>query len=319
MDAHPLDSLLVSVIVCTRDCPASLQRALRSILASTYPAFEVTIVDQSERGPSSWLEEVAARESRVCYLHTRERGLSRAYNLGVQRSPGAIFAFTDDDCTVPPAWLASIVAAFASDAEADLLYGQVLAPPEPHGAGDVTPCLKISRPERLSVRDGFKVFGMGANFAVRRRLFARIGLFDEVLGGGGPLRSSQDYDFAYRAYRRGSTILLRPEVIVTHYGTRTKSQWPATLRAYGIGDGGFYLKHVRCRDFQALALLLQRLVSQSARQFAKRVLWRKESDLTYVRYILVGMWQSLHFSVDRETRLYLYPNRQHARSVTQDA
>ena len=36
--------------------------------------------------------------------------------------------------------------------------------------------------------------------------------FDEVLGGGGPLRSSQDYDLAYRAYQAGGVILLRPEV-----------------------------------------------------------------------------------------------------------
>ncbi len=61
---------------------------------------------------------------------------------------------------------------------------------------------------------------MGADFAARRRLFDRAGYFDEMLGGGGPLWSSQDYDFAYRTYKAGGVILLRPEVYVRHDGRR---------------------------------------------------------------------------------------------------
>ena len=43
---------------------------------------------------------------------------------------------------------------------------------------------------------------------------AKIGGFDEVLGGGGPLKSSQDYDLQYRAYVGGVTTTYRPEVQV---------------------------------------------------------------------------------------------------------
>ena len=89
---------------------------------------------------------------------------------------------------------------------------------------------------------------MGANFAARRRLFTSIGGFDEVLGGGGPLRSSQDYDLAYRTYKSGSSILLRPEVTLRHDGRREIEDWPTLLLNYGTGDGGFYTKHVRCLD-----------------------------------------------------------------------
>ena len=70
---------------------------------------------------------------------------------------------------------------------------------------------------------------MGANFAARRRLFDAIGGFDEILGGGGPLRSSQDYDLAYRTYRAGRVILLRPEVTLRHDGRREAEDWPALL------------------------------------------------------------------------------------------
>ena len=70
-----------------------------------------------------------------------------------------------------------------------------------------------------------------------------------------PLRSSQDFDFALRVYRAGFAVLLDPAVKVDHYGARTKAQWPGTLVAYGIGDGAFYGKHVRCRDPLAAWLL----------------------------------------------------------------
>jgi len=71
------------------------------------------------------------------------------------------------------------VDAFRSEPDGDLLYGQVV----PLNDDDaLTPLLKIDKPEKLSRGTGYRVFGMGANFAARRRLFGAIGGFDQVLG-----------------------------------------------------------------------------------------------------------------------------------------
>jgi GT2 family glycosyltransferase len=145
---------------------------------------------------------------------------------------------------------------------------------------------------------------MGANFAARRRFFASIGGFDEVLGPGAPLPSSQDFDLAYRAYRAGRVIMLRPEVQVIHYGTRAPKDWPARTREYALGDGAFFFKHVRCRDLFALRLLALQLLTHFARDMAYRLRRRGPGDLTYVRFILVGIRQCLRFEVDCRTRLY---------------
>ena len=118
---------------------------------------------------------------------------------------------------------------------------------------------------------------MGANFGARRRLFERIGGFDEILGGGGPLKSSQDFDLQYRAYLAGATVLLRPEVQVDHYGVRTHAQWPATLRAYGFGDGAFYSKHIRCGDLYALSLFVRALRVRARARGAVNGIRRKPS------------------------------------------
>ena len=205
---------------------------------------------------------------------------------------------------MPSDWLRSIVTAFAQDPEGDLLYGQVV-PAYPAGDGTaLTPYLLIPEPVRLSRRDGFRVFGMGANFAARRRLFDAIGGFDEILGGGGPLRSSQDYDLAYRTYRAGRVILLRPEVTLRHDGRREAEDWPALLLNYGIGDGAFYTKHVRCRDPYALLLLTRRLGRTGLSHLVKRAQRRHGAGGSYVRGMFVGIRESFKFGVDRDTRLY---------------
>lgn len=294
----------VSVVICTRNRPDTIEQAVASVLANEYPAFDVTVIDQSTTtATANVLRPRVETDPRLQYRHVKDPGLSRAYNTGIACTRGQVLAFTDDDCVVPRAWLSAIVRAFSEEQDADLLYGQVLPPSDARGGA--TPILYLLDPERLSKREGFRIIGMGANFAARRRLFAAIGGFDEVLGGGGPLCSSQDYDLAYRTYLAGRVILLRPEVQVVHYGMRSFQDWPTTLRAYGIGDGAFYGKHVRCRDLYALRLLAQQLIVTSVRELVHRVRGHNRAEMTYQRSVLIGIRKSLRFNIDRPSRLYV--------------
>jgi GT2 family glycosyltransferase len=144
---------------------------------------------------------------------------------------------------------------------------------------------------------------MGANFAARRVLFDRVGAFDEVLGGGGPLKSSQDFDFLYRVFRCGYSTLLEPDVVVYHYGCRTFSEWPDTVRSYGIGVGGFFTKHVRMGDAHAAYLFL-RCLARAAAHVVKEALILRDPSPLYLRSLLSGVHQSFGFAVDRDLRLY---------------
>jgi GT2 family glycosyltransferase len=276
------------------------------VLANDYPSFDLTVIDQSTTNATRRVvEPLAAADSRLRYVHIDEAGLSRAYNCGIDRTKGELLAFTDDDCIVAPDWLSSVAKAFEAEPDGELLYGQVVAAGESPDDIRKTPALAIQVAERLSKKDGFKVFGMGANFAARRSLFSSIGGFDTVLGGGGALRSSQDFDLAYRAYRGGHVILLRPEVSLRHDGRRETEDWPALLTAYGTGDGAFYTKHIRCRDPYALWLLARQVGETSAKWVAKTLLGRKPMNMYYVRGVLSGIRGSFKFRVDRTTRMYI--------------
>jgi peptidoglycan/LPS O-acetylase OafA/YrhL/glycosyltransferase involved in cell wall biosynthesis len=295
----------ISAVICTRNRPDLIGSAVESVLANTYSDFDLLVVDQSDDRTGAIVRGLQADHSNLRYLHTSKPGLSRAYNIGIRETTGDVLAFTDDDCAAPADWLESIARAFQADEQVDMLYGQVLLPAALAGHSGEVPTLEIAKPEHLNHRNGFRIYGMGANYAVRRSLFARIGGFDEALGGGGPLKSSQDFDFQYRAYLAGATVALCPEVKVDHYGLRTREQWPATQRAYGFGDGAFYFKHVRCGDWFALRLLLERLSRMAVREALIALgIRRRPSQALYLRYCVAGIGQSLRYPVDRSRRLY---------------
>jgi GT2 family glycosyltransferase len=288
--------------------------AVASVLANDHPNFDLTVVDQSTTDSTAKvLEILGGDDQRLTYVSMKGTGASRARNLGIKCTSAPIIAFTDDDCIVPEDWLRRIEDAFDSELTSALLYGQVIAKltdradnsaaPDHHVLP--TPSLEFSKPERLSRRDGFKVFGMSANFAARRRLFDEIGCFDEALGVGGPLRAGEDFDLSYRAFRAGATILLRPEITLLHDGGREPEEWPSLFQNYGIGDGAFYSKHVRCGDIYALTLLVRRVFRQGMRTILQPARGQRLEKNTYLAGLFTGIRYGLRYRIDKSNRRYV--------------
>jgi glycosyltransferase involved in cell wall biosynthesis len=308
----------ISVLICTRDRPDTVGQAIESVAACEYPSFDIHIMDQSTTEMTKRIVEDLAEtwkaQCAIVYHHLDKAGLSRAYNAGMRLSDGVYIACTDDDVIVPSDWLAQIEKALTADPEVGLLYGQVCIPdsllPDVE-KGLIVPALTWEKRERLHPKQrNFKVWGMGANMALRRSLLESVGGFDEAMGGGGPLRSSQDFDFAYRTYRFGQGVLLEPLVKVDHYGTRTQEQWPATDRNYGIGDGAFYAKHIRCGDFLALKLFLKAFCRAHLQAVYHSLKQRRLVPVSgYGKYLMVGVREASKFAIDRTFRLYQETDR----------
>ena len=108
-----------------------------------------------------------------------------------------------------------IVDAFERDPEAELLYGQVERSKAPESVSMASVPNSGSPAKKLNTDRGFRISSMGANFAARRTIFERIGGFDEALGAIIQLESYQDYDFQYRVYLAGATMLLRAATTVS--------------------------------------------------------------------------------------------------------
>jgi glycosyltransferase involved in cell wall biosynthesis len=293
----------ISCVICTRNRPGTIGQAVASVLANRYEDFELIVVDQSTDTQTDKALSKYQVDPRFLYFHVERAGLSAAYNFGISKTSSPIIAFTDDDCLVPTEWLTCIQKAFEKHPGVDMLYGQTLIAPELSQTEGVVPHFLIQEEVLLGGKGQFRVAGMGSDFAIRRELIQRVGAFDEILGGGGPLKSSQDFDFIYRAWRAGAVTLLSPDVSVDHYGLREGSDWIATLNAYGVGDGAFYMKHIRCGDLYALSLLMRKLVGLTIREIINPIR-RKPSKSPYLISCLKGVVMSLRYRVDRSSRLY---------------
>ena len=305
----------ISVVICTRDRPDTIGQAIESVVRCTYRGFDLYVMDQSTTDSTQRIvQSLRRRFSERCaihYHHLERAGLSHAYNAAIALSDGPVIACTDDDVVVPEEWLARIAQAFQNDEQLGLLYGQVLAPASLAEAAETTgmmlPSLVWEQPKRL-IRENrnFKVWGMGANMALRRNAIVGIGGFDEAMGGGAPLRSSQDFDVSLRMYRAGYAVSLEPGITVDHYGTRTREQWPATMFNYGVGDGAFYSKHARCADLLAVRMLVGCATREALKAVDRSVRARRLVGFTpYGRGFFVGIREGMRFRVDRRHRRYV--------------
>jgi hypothetical protein len=86
----------VSVIIPTYDRPAFLRQAIASVLAQTYPDFEILVVDDGSIGDTrSVVEEMS--DPRIRYTWQENAGRSAARNRGLALARGEFIAFLDDD------------------------------------------------------------------------------------------------------------------------------------------------------------------------------------------------------------------------------
>lgn len=93
----------VSIIVPVYKVEKYLPQCIDSLLAQTYPDFEVLLIDDGSPDNSGAIcDEYAARDSRIRVFHKENGGVSSARNLGLDKAEGDWVAFIDsDDCLDP--------------------------------------------------------------------------------------------------------------------------------------------------------------------------------------------------------------------------
>ncbi|MBW3584474.1 MAG: glycosyltransferase family 2 protein [Cyanobacteria bacterium 0813] len=98
-DSQKFPSLpLVSVIIPAYNAEPFIEETLTSVLAQTYPAIEVLVVDDGsqDRTPEI-VEKIGKKDSRVQLLKQQNAGVAAARNLGIQKSRGEYIAPIDAD------------------------------------------------------------------------------------------------------------------------------------------------------------------------------------------------------------------------------
>jgi GT2 family glycosyltransferase len=181
----------VSVVIPTRGRPQYLEVALSSISGQALRAgAEMLVVDDA--GETSAVRSLAERFGARYVPHAGPRGLNVARNTGVERAGGELLVFVDDDVRAAPGWLAALACAAERYPQVDVFTGPIEARIEgraPRSCGRERPPITSLD---LGSRDARTEHAWGANMAIRRRAFDRVGPFDVAIEHGGDEQEWQE-------------------------------------------------------------------------------------------------------------------------------
>ncbi|MEP2706529.1 MAG: glycosyltransferase [Roseibium sp.] len=250
----------ISAVIATRDRPNSLLRCIRSLLAQSYTAMDIIIVDNAPK--SSATEDLIANvfggSEQVKYIREQRPGLSFAHNTGLARAQGEIVAFTDDDVVADPDWVAAIAVQFARSNTIGCVTGMILPAEldtraqywtERHGGfgkGVVRRVFDLNDNRSTDPLFPYNAgtFGSGANMAFRRDALSKIGTFDAALGAGTPARGGDDLASFVAIVEAGYQLVYEPNAIVWHFHRRTEAGIRKQAYGYGVGLGAYVTKQI---------------------------------------------------------------------------
>jgi glycosyltransferase involved in cell wall biosynthesis len=227
---------LFSVILPTRDRPASLARCLDALVAQTVERdrFEVLVVDDgSRRHPE---DIVAARNGAldIRLLAQENAGPAAARNAGAKQARGRVLAFTDDDCAPASGWLAALEHAFEKTPD-HMIGGHTENRVERNAYSDVSQSLVSYLYEYYNDGQGVR-FLTSNNMAVPAARFRALGGFSARF----PRAAAEDRDLCERWVRAGLAMGFAPDAVVEHHHVLTlRTFWNQHFN-YGRGAHGFH-------------------------------------------------------------------------------
>ncbi len=296
---------LVSAVVCTRNRGDSIVQTIESILANTYPRFELIVVDQSTDDRTAAAAAPFLADARLRYIRSDTRGVSTARNIGLAEARSEVVVFTDDDCEVPANWVEQMARIFCEYTRVAVAFCSVEAVGHDASKGFI-PAYRCRGSLRLtSVVDKCRARGMGAGLAVRRTPVQAIGGFDELLGPGARFPDCEDGDLAVRALLFGHEVYETDAVAVLHYGFRTYAEGRALSRRNWLGIGAAYAKPLKSGHWRfAVVPLYELLVHAIGPPLRDAVHLKRPQGLARVINFLWGFAQGWRTPVDKETLLF---------------
>jgi glycosyltransferase involved in cell wall biosynthesis len=190
----------VSIIVPVCNNPRDLEECLAALNASTYPNFEIIVVDDGSSTDET--ARVGKRMHASVLRLNRNAGPSSARNLGARDATGEILFFVDADVVVGPTAVGRVVEMLERHPEVAALFGSY--DDAPRAPGLVSQYRNLLHHYVHQHGDVDASTFWSACGAIRRSVFEELGGFDEK---GFP-RCIEDIELGYRLRRSGHRILL---------------------------------------------------------------------------------------------------------------
>ena len=244
---------LISVVVPTYGREAILCDTLKSVLEQTYPAYEVIVVDQTQKHEAETqqcLEQISAAEKISLYT-VPWASLPAARNYAIERATGDILLFLDDDVELPAGFLEAHAAGFKDRPKIGAIAGRVFdrmklseskqPPIETLPPAAMDPGIAWYHIDLVHTTQPQQVLtARGCNMSFRRSVFAEHGLrFDERFEGSAVREES---DFCLRFRKTGLMIWYEPDAHLVHLGEETGGCHDISTRSLKY-QNTFYYNH----------------------------------------------------------------------------
>jgi GT2 family glycosyltransferase len=291
-----------TVLICTRDRPTELVRAVRSLLASDGVEFELIVLDQSDGD----LTELALQEitdGRLSYVRSSTMGKGAGMNEAIALADTSIVLFTDDDCEAPPDWVRGMVAMLKGFPQAAVAFSSVVAAPHDARLGYIPafvfPRTAVIRTVRATT---FQGRGLGAGMACRREALRQIGGVDELLGPGARFGGCEDWDIELRAILAGWHSVHSGDIHIVHHGFRRNEDGASHARRDWTGIGATLGKLVQAGKPSIALLAAWEFFMHAVLPPAKDVLHlRRPMGLTRITAFARGFRDGFLTEVDRSS------------------
>jgi len=243
----------ISVIIPTYNREHRLKKAIDSLLAQTYPYFELIVVDDGSEDNTS--ELVANYDAEIVYIRQANKGPAAARNRGIQAASYNMIAFLDSDDWFAADKLQVQIAAMlrkpsylvSHTEEIWYRHGRVLNQKKRHKkkSGNI-------------FRQSLELCAVGmSTVMMHREIFERYGFFDEEFP------CCEDYDLWLRVSAEQEFLLIDKPLTLKDGGREDQLS-----SIYRMGMDKYRIKAI-------MKLLESGRMTEDQRQFAERELERK--------------------------------------------
>ncbi|WP_424008773.1 glycosyltransferase family 2 protein [Haloferax denitrificans] len=232
--------MLASVVIPTYNRPERLKSSIESVANQSTDDYEVLVVDDGSDNPQQdeVLTQIEAKYSKVRIIRQQNSGPAAARNRGWHEAKTNTVLFTDDDCIVPPNWVASLSGAFEPKIAA---VGGPFIPADCHFRNSY-----FAKYHRKQAEDQYRPIeqsrtqeeplphGITANIAYKKEVLEEVSGFDESF----PIAGGEDADLIKRVGDLGYSFKYIPTPV--HHNDKYTIE-TFLKRSYNRGKGLYYL------------------------------------------------------------------------------
>ena len=236
----------ISVIIPTYNRPGLLKACLESLARQSFPTdqFEVIVVNDGGNDDLENALDPYSERLNLRLLNQANMGPAGARNTGVASACGEFLAFTDDDCTAAPDWLAVLSSCLNSN-PAVMYGGHTVCALEDNVYSAASQLLIEYIYEYYNSNIGSMSFFTSNNMAMAKQQLEQIGGFDDSFPGA----YGEDRNLCDRWLDTGFGMAYVPRAIVHH--SHAMNLYTFSRQHFNYGKGAYYFHHSRAERKQA--------------------------------------------------------------------